>query len=258
MLSLSREEIHLWRIDQQHFSLDSLKKDYLHWLGAEEQGRYQRYYFDQHRQQFLLTRIMTSLILSRYIRNAQAKSLCFISNEFGKPALAPGQADQPLFFNLSHSGSCLVVAVSRHEDIGIDIEKMKPGRRFGKIAARFFSSSEARELSSMDASLRADRFYRLWTLKEAYIKACGMGLVIPLNDFSFSFPQSGSISVAFDVKRDDDPEQWQFWQIDAGPEFRLALALKSSSNNRIKHITSKEVLSVKEFVEGTANVLSRS
>jgi 4'-phosphopantetheinyl transferase len=256
MLLLSGAEIHMWRIDQKRFSLETLQKDYLSWLGPEEQARYQRYYFDQHRRQLLLTRIMTSLILSRYLQDVPAKDLRFDNNEFGKPVLSPGQTDQPLFFNVSHSGSCIVIAVCRHQDIGVDIEKIKPNRRFEKIAGRFFSALETQELLKLEGSLQANRFYRLWTLKEAYIKACGMGLAIPLNDFSFSFPQASSINVSFTAKRGDNPRRWQFWQIDCGAEFRLALALKSAS--KIQHISSKEVLSVEEFSEREINILSRS
>ena len=83
-----------------------------------------------------------------------------------------------------------------------------------------------------------------------------MGLAIPLNDFSFAFPQAGLISVTFTAKREDDPSRWQFWQIDCGAEFKLALALKGES--KIEQVSSKEVLSVEEFSEQEINILSRS
>jgi 4'-phosphopantetheinyl transferase len=71
------------------------------------------------------------------------------------------------------------------------------------------------------------RFYDLWTLKEAYIKACGMGLAIPLQHFSYGFAGDDGLTVEFDAQRNDVEAAWQFWQFSAGSDFKMAVAAKT-------------------------------
>jgi 4'-phosphopantetheinyl transferase len=116
--------------------------------------------------------------------------LSFRKNAYGKPLL-----DYPpnCSFNISHSGEWVVCAAS-DTPVGIDVERIKPIDI--SIAERFFAPEEYDELMKLSGSRQLSRFYRLWTLKESYIKAVGKGMSIPLDSFAFAFLQDGSVTIA--------------------------------------------------------------
>lgn len=105
--------------------------------------------------------------------------LVFIRNTYGKPSLT-SHPDLP--FNVSHSGDWVAVISGGHAPLGVDVEKISPIDM--TIAERFFSPLESRNLAAEPAEEQLETFYRLWTLKESYIKAIGMGLSMPLDSFS--------------------------------------------------------------------------
>ncbi|WP_175396940.1 4'-phosphopantetheinyl transferase family protein [Paenibacillus xylanilyticus] len=105
--------------------------------------------------------------------------LSFTRNAYGKPSLT-SYPDLP--FNLSHSGDWVAMISGGSNSLGVDVEKIAPIDM--KIAERFFSPRESRHLAAEPAEQQMETFYRLWTLKESYIKAVGMGLSMPLDSFS--------------------------------------------------------------------------
>ncbi|NKB32183.1 MAG: 4'-phosphopantetheinyl transferase superfamily protein [Pseudomonadales bacterium] len=253
MLKLADTEIHLWHVDQAEFEGTELEDDCLSWLTEIETTRYLRYTFDHHRKQFLLGRMLIRNTLSKYATIAPEDWL-FTENDYGKPAIDASQQSQPIFFNLSHSGDRLVLALSKQEAIGVDIESSNKPRRVLKIADRYFSPSEVQELLALPDSEQLSRFYDLWTLKEAYIKACGLGLAIPLQQFSYAFPSEYRVLIDFAEERNDDSTQWQVWQIDPGRPFKLALAVKSGAN-RVEKIVSRRFLALDEAISMDTNIL---
>ncbi len=238
MNKLPEDEVHVWVARIEEFSFANLMVTADRWLTATERGRLQRFYFEEHKKQLLLGRVLMRQVLSRYEEIAPAQWQ-FYYNEYGKPSLTvelQAELSSPLYFNLSHSQGVLVLAVARLEEIGIDIECNTRSRRVEKIAQRYFSNAEVAEVLALNDSKRLGRFYDLWSLKEAYIKACGMGLAIDLGHFSFSFAQADKINIQFADQRDDDASRWQFWQLNAVEGFNLALAAKSKSGQQITRI----------------------
>ena len=159
-----------------------------------------------------------------------------------------------LRFNLSHSGRRAVLAITRGRDVGVDIELAEKPRRIAAIAGRFFSVQEAEALLSLPRSQQLDRFYDLWTLKEAYIKACGMGLAIPLHHFSYSFPDDSCLALEFDEQRDDRSANWQLWQLDVGLEYRLSLATKYPAQESRLQLAMLELKALDTVVEGRLKI----
>lgn len=237
-VKLNQSDIHLWHIDQADFELADLQANCLKWLSEVELARYHRYQFDRHKKQLMLGRMLTRSVLSLYDNSVAPGDWRFELNGYGKPAIHNEQQRLPLFFNLSHSGEKLVLAVAGFEDIGVDIEQASRPRRISKIAARYFSAAEAADLLALPEQDRLQRFYQLWTLKEAYIKACGLGLAISLQHFSYSFPSDAQIVVSFDPARQDDPDRWQFWQLGIDGNFALALAARAGKNGPSQTISS--------------------
>lgn len=160
---------------------EPLLQQYLSWLSPAEQHRWRRFHFPQHRQEYLLSHALMRYILSAYTECAPAH-VRFAENHFGKPALVP---ENQLRFNLSHSAGISILALVRGGEVGVDIEKIDASRADRNVAQRYFSVEEYRQLQDGDALAFARTFFSFWTLKEAYIKARGQGLSLPLADFSF-------------------------------------------------------------------------
>jgi 4'-phosphopantetheinyl transferase len=132
----------------------------------------------------------------------------------GKPYLAGPDHDGWLRFNLSHSGGLVVIAVANGREVGVDVEATRDGRRLDGIAQRWFSPAEVQELRGLPDAERQAAFYRLWSRKEAYLKATAEGM-------------SGTLA-AFDALRLEPPggaAGWQFADLDVGEGHAGALAV---------------------------------
>ena len=141
-------------------------------LSAQEQKKGARFRFEHHRNSYLITHGVLRTILGKYL-NLEPVEIEFVSNDFGKPSL--GDQYPKVYFNLSHSAGLSVVALSGESEIGVDIEKSDPEFDFELIAGAHFSKAENRFIDAPVAGSR-ERFYRLWTRKEALLKAIGTGI----------------------------------------------------------------------------------
>jgi len=209
--------------------------------------RFRRLQFERHRKQLLLGRVLIRVVLSHYDRSIAPANWNFTQNQYGKPAISNEQNAASIYFNLSHSAEKLVLAVARFPDIGIDIEYSAKPRRVSAIAQRYFSAKELAEILALPERRQLSRFYDLWTLKEAYIKACGMGLAIPLQHFSYSFLDGDRLGIAFDAQRNDHEGAWQLWQIDAGEDYKLALAAKPGAEGLVETVSSFRLSGLDDF-----------
>jgi 4'-phosphopantetheinyl transferase len=168
------------------------------------------------------------IILGRYL-GAKPAALQFERGAFGKPFLPASQNDCGLRFNLSHSHELALLALTRGCDIGIDIELIDPAFTSDEVARHFFSRAEIAQLESLPPDLRANAFFTCWTRKEAYIKARGEGLSLPLHEFDVSLaPESACVLVA--NRRDpEEVSRWSFRNILAGAKYAAALAIEKSA-----------------------------
>jgi 4'-phosphopantetheinyl transferase len=131
-----------------------------------------------------------------------------------------------LAFNVSHSDGLIACLVGLDREIGIDVENRGRARRALEIAERFFSATEAAALRRVAENERHTRFLEYWTLKEAYLKARGTGLRLPLESFSLHVEEGAPIRISFDPRLDDDPASWQFALFHPTPRHLLAVALR--------------------------------
>jgi 4'-phosphopantetheinyl transferase len=254
-MRIEESEIHLWQLEQGDFELSSLQSECLSWLTESEIKRFQRFQFDRHRKQLLLGRVLMRVALSSYDRSIAPASWNFTHNDYGKPAISEEQNSASLYFNLSHSAEKVVLAVSRFKDIGVDVECARKPRRIAAIAQRYFSDKEAGQLLILAKDRQQSRFYDLWTLKEAYIKACGMGLAIPLQHFSYGFAGDDRLTVEFDARRNDMEGAWQFWQLSAGPDFKLAVAAKAGAEGLVQSLSGWRLVGLDKVLEQEVQVI---
>ncbi|HYO50388.1 MAG TPA: 4'-phosphopantetheinyl transferase superfamily protein [Chloroflexia bacterium] len=180
VVSLDYGEVHVWRaeLDLPGGQVNGLRR----YLAGDELEKAAKFYFEKDRARYTVAHGLLRLILSRYTHR-EPGGLDFCLTPYGKPALA----GEPLRFNLSHSHGLALVAVTRHQEIGVDLEWIRDNLEVEQIACRFFSPREAAMLRELPAPLRNEAFFRCWTLKEAYIKALGKGLSLPLDRFTVSF-----------------------------------------------------------------------
>ncbi len=223
--------LHLLRTDAlAHASEAELLARYGPLLAPEEGERQRRYLFEHSRRQHLLARVLLRSVLSRYA----AVDPCawrFGVNPHGRPFIAAPALAAPIAFNLAHTDGIIVCLVARSGEAGVDVECTLRRTAFAQLAQRFFSASEAAALRELPAAAQRERFFAYWTLKEAYIKARGLGLALPLDAFAFAL-DGGGISIAFDARIDDEPGAWQFARLALSPVHACAIAQRVGPGGR--------------------------
>jgi 4'-phosphopantetheinyl transferase len=212
LLALPDGEVHLHYALEDRLTDPTLLAAYRALLAPEEEKRRVRFHFEKNRHEFLVTRALVRSTLSRYEAVPPA-AWTFKQNAHGRPEIA-GPAGAALRFNLTNTRGLVACLVARDREIGVDVEDVGREGETVAIADRFFSPSEVEELKAQPADRQRARFFDYWTLKEAYIKARGMGLALPLDQFSYELPREagGPIGIAFDPRLGDDPASWQFGQ----------------------------------------------
>ena len=136
-----------------------------------------------------------------------------------------------LSFNLTNTEGLIACLIARDRELGVDVEDTQRRGETVSIADRFFSPSEVKDLHAVPEASKRDRFFDYWTLKEAYIKARGFGLALPLGDFAFRLDPPRAPTIAFEPALDDDPSTWQFLQEWPTQQHRLALAVRRTGRD---------------------------
>lgn len=212
MLQITQDQIHLWLAFDNEIKSESLIADYRRLLlNEDERQKEKRFYFAKDQHQYLVTRALVKTVLSRYAAVAP-ENWRFSKNKYGRPEIANEETrSQQLTFNISHSAGLIIMGVTCRQALGVDTENIVQRQAPLDIANRFFSPQETAALYALPLATQFERFFYYWTLKESYIKARGMGLSIPLDQFSFSFPDAQDIQIAFQSKIKDTPSNWRFW-----------------------------------------------
>jgi len=197
-------------------------------LTPEETARGARFVRGADRDAFVLTRALVRTTLSRYGSTAPA-DWRFVTNRYDCPFLVDAQAGAPpLQFNVSHTAGLVALAVARGPRVGLDVESVaRPVLE--AVPERHFAPDEVRALRALPAAHQPRVFFDYWTLKEAYIKARGMGLALPLDGFAFTLHDGAPPTIRFADGFDDLDGRWQFRQAWPTPTHRLALAVESPS-----------------------------
>ena len=214
-LELPENELHVWRANL-NLAPEVLERLALT-LANDEKARAARFHFARDRDHFTACRGILRELLGAYLRHSPA-SIEFSYGEFGKPAHRAQDSHPAIRFNLSHSSGLAVLAFARSCEIGIDLEPISGEFAGEEIARRYFSAPEVAELIALPAETRPEGFSLCWTRKEAYVKARGMGLHIPLDSFSVSLTPNQP-----ELLESEDSERWRLRSFKPAPGFAAAI-----------------------------------
>jgi 4'-phosphopantetheinyl transferase len=224
-LVLGGDEVHVWRANLD--SAPSQIQEFLRTLAPEERARAERFRFEKDREHFIAGRGVLRAILGGYLKRTP-ESMTFSYGPHGKPALADTIEASGMRFSVSHSRGVALYAVTRDREVGIDLELVRSDLEFGEIAERFFSPREVATLLSLPAGMQRKAFFDCWTRKEAYIKARGEGLSLPLDRFDVSFAP-GEPAAILEVQGDlSEAARWSVQELLPAPDFVAAVAAEGT------------------------------
>jgi 4'-phosphopantetheinyl transferase len=221
-LLLRRNEVHVWRaaLDVPESDVRRLGST----LAGDERQRAERFVFQRDRTHFVVARGLLRVLLGRYLEH-DPQRLRFVYGTYGKPELATVSGGTDLRFNVSHSHGLALYAVTRQRDIGVDVEGIRPEVAQETIAEHFFSPREVAVLRALPATLQATAFFACWTRKEAYIKARGDGLSLPLDQFVVSLAPGESAALLYTGWDPQEAARWALQNLAPGPGYMAAVAV---------------------------------
>ena len=211
-------EIHVWHgVIEAHLARDG--------VAPAEAARARRMGSAHRRREFLACRGALRRILAAAL-GVDPLAVPIVEGAHGKPALAPGSPAAPLGFNVSHSGGRYVIALARGADPGVDVERIRPRPRLDRLARRFFSPTEQRAVAAAPDPMEA--FHRVWTRKEAVIKADGRGVSLGLSRFDVGADElrPALLHARWDGAAEDEAAHWSLFALDAGAGYAAAAAVR--------------------------------
>ena len=198
-------------------------------LSPDERTRSARFQFERDQQRFIVAHGVLRDLLGRYLQT-QPRRVRFVYNAFGKPDVSPEFGNR-LTFNLSHSAGLALIAIASASNVGVDVEYTRARSDYADIARHFFSAAEVDYLMALPSHLYAEAFLSCWTKKEAYLKACGEGLAIPLNSFSVPLTTDHAHTPVdlYVASKDIVPaDRWSLYTLRPAPGYAGALAIKGT------------------------------
>jgi len=218
--TLAEDEVHIWwaNLKEAGTHLDRWTRS----LNGVERARAERFFSERDRHCFIARRGILREILSGYVATP-ADRLRFRYGRHGKPHLRDAARGGRVHFNLSHSDTMAVFAFAQDRRIGVDVEQVRPDLPWEEIAAEFFTRRENERLRRLRESQQQRAFFRMWTCKEAYVKARGQGLSFPVHRVEVSFSPPALRRVAGDEK---EASHWRVQELDVGGDYVGAVAVE--------------------------------
>jgi 4'-phosphopantetheinyl transferase len=215
------DDVHVWRATLTWPEAAAHRLEQC--LAADERDKMERFRFEKDRRRYLVGRGLLRSLLGRYL-DVAPQELRFETTAAGKPHLATGQGQ--LQFNLAHSGEYVLIAIADGRAVGIDVEEVRDDFDAGEIAAHFFSPDERRELEALSGRARTEAFFECWTLKEAYVKARGEGLSLPLDQFDVSLRPGEPARLIATRPDPAEARRWQLSGLSVADGYKAALAVE--------------------------------
>lgn len=225
MQSLNAFSVDLWLVSPDEID-EAMLARYRALASPAEQAAASRFHFERHRRSHLVTRAAVRVVLSKYAAIAP-QDWCFEQSDHGRPHISRAHAGlSDLRFNISHTEGLIAIAVTRHGDVGVDVENADARQAPIDVARTCFSPAELAALYQEPVTRQSHAFFRYWTLKESYIKARGLGLSLPLDQFSFDLHPEGPIGFSTAPAMNDLAAHWRFWQFGVAGSHVVALCVR--------------------------------
>ena len=218
---IGNDEVHVWRAD-----LDSEQQacSFEHLLSSDEIQRANRFRFPQHRRRFVIARGCLRKLLGAYLE-MDGRELIFTYSAEGKPSLDAAHRSD-VRFNVSHSRDIAGFGIVAARDIGLDVEVIRRDVDVDEIPKRFFSCAEQQMLAGLQGEDKYWGFFNCWTRKEAYVKAVGSGLSLPLRDFDVSLLPGEPAKLLATRPDASLAERWSMTSLDFGNECAAAVVVE--------------------------------
>ncbi len=229
MQTLDCNEVQIWYANVEDFKSSRHFDSSVNLLSANEFKHYSNMQSENEKNQYLLARFLLKNKLSMYFSDIAPDKWKFNRNEYGKPTIANSETPTWLNFNLAHTRDMVVCAFSGNPEVGVDIENRNQDIAYRDIAKSIFSSAEFHILANLKFAEGQNQFFKFWTLKEAYIKAKGLGLQISLDQFSFQIENNNDVQVIFKPEMKEFSENWKFKLLNPTNDCQIAVALQTSS-----------------------------
>jgi 4'-phosphopantetheinyl transferase len=217
-LELPADEVHVWTADLDSYAPESL----ISVLSTEEAERASRFHFNTHRHHFIVARALLRKLLAGYLKTP-AHEVEFHYGHYGKPGLA---SPAPHKFNLAHSHGRAAYAFSLNRELGIDLELVRADFGGEEVAQRFFSRCEIETLQKLPKALAGQAFFNCWTRKEAYIKAIGEGLSMPLDVFDVSLAPGEPAALLQNRRNAGEVSRWSMQALPVPDGYVAALVVE--------------------------------
>lgn len=225
-------EVHLWQVGVNEILRNNCFNRLASFLSNEERSRVDAYRSRSRQQLFVIGRGTLRLILSALLPGIAPESIRFITSAHGKPALE--NSTSQLQFNLSHSHDTIIIAITRGRAIGVDVEFMKTRSTMTDIAQYYFHRYEwqaiVKAIESGDKRNALHQFYKVWSLKEAFIKAEGKGMIIPGDSFYFKEIDTSYPCIECVGSDSKFASNWYFKHQFLDSQYSMALALDACAS----------------------------
>jgi 4'-phosphopantetheinyl transferase len=227
----SDNQIDLWYVLLHGLADARLLNEYRSFLPPDDVAQERKFALQESRVQHLVSRVLVRSVLSNYTGH-DPRAWVFARNAYGKPAISH-PAGLPLEFNLSHTRGLVCCAVTVGRAVGLDAEGLTEIPNSLELAKRCFAPEEFTLLTNTTAVERNNVFARIWTLKEAFVKACGFGLSLPLDEFAFRFSKDRPPVVSIADSHRLEPSRWQFAEAQLASRFQISLAVEMPASCRL-------------------------
>lgn len=223
-----QEEAHVWLVVPENITNKSIIAEFFSILSLEEIHKHNRFHFPEDRHRYLVSHAFLRKILSQYL-NQQPGDLKFYYSENGKPEVSLSKNDPLIRFNLSHTAGLTACIVTINDDCGIDAEAIVHKTASLDVARLMFSDSEFKFIENLSGRTYLEEFFTRWTLREAYVKALGLGIDYPTNKLLFKIVDDKNISVAIEKANDTICQFWQFRTMQPTSNHTVSIAIKNKN-----------------------------
>lgn len=204
-------------------------------LDRDERERAGRFQFDRDRREFIAAHALLRRMLAFHL-GQPAAAWQFAIGAFGKPTIDEKLRVSDIDFNMSHTRDLVAAAVVSHATIGVDVEQIDRAKADFAVAKAYFAPPEVELLRRAAERERAGRFFQLWTLKEAYLKATGAGLGTALDSFAFTL---APVRISFLTDLADLPQRWHFRTLPTTGRHVLSVAVANRNNLAIRVLSRR-------------------